>query len=478
MRKTGRNDPCPCGSGKKYKKCCLARDAVRVTSLDWRRIRRTEGELVAVLMEWAHRYYGPEAVAEAWDEFTGWQQPPPDPASMPELEPVFLPWFVFNWIPDEVYEDEMGRYPQMQVALHYLEKRGDRVDALQRRFIEAICKEPYSFFLVTGAVPGQSLDLKDLLAHREVTVVERQASEMLRGGEILFSRIVTLDQISIMVGCAGMPIPPGYFDSLLDFREWLEESFPGSPRERLLEYDLEIRDFYFELLEHLRNPAPPQVTNTDGEPMQPTRLDYRLECSPREALEVLASLSLSDVEDCLEQGKFDSQGELQEVHLHWLKKGNAKHKSWENTILGQLHIQGDRLTIEVNSQERADAIQRKIARRLGRRALFRNAVIESLESALAQAGARSEEPPAAGDEDLMSSPEAQEMVRELIRQHYREWLDSPIPALKDQTPREAARSEKGRERLEVLLLELESRDHDSSWLTPDVDELRRELGMD
>ena len=24
--KTGRNDPCPCGSGKKYKKCCLEKD--------------------------------------------------------------------------------------------------------------------------------------------------------------------------------------------------------------------------------------------------------------------------------------------------------------------------------------------------------------------------------------------------------------------------------------------------------------------
>ncbi|MCD6153177.1 MAG: SEC-C domain-containing protein [Syntrophobacterales bacterium] len=23
MKKPGRNDPCPCGSGKKYKKCCL-----------------------------------------------------------------------------------------------------------------------------------------------------------------------------------------------------------------------------------------------------------------------------------------------------------------------------------------------------------------------------------------------------------------------------------------------------------------------
>lgn len=26
MAKPGRNDPCPCGSGKKYKKCCLTRD--------------------------------------------------------------------------------------------------------------------------------------------------------------------------------------------------------------------------------------------------------------------------------------------------------------------------------------------------------------------------------------------------------------------------------------------------------------------
>jgi|ERR1700759_1256621 tetratricopeptide (TPR) repeat protein len=26
MAKIGRNDPCPCGSGKKYKRCCLAND--------------------------------------------------------------------------------------------------------------------------------------------------------------------------------------------------------------------------------------------------------------------------------------------------------------------------------------------------------------------------------------------------------------------------------------------------------------------
>ena len=28
MSKTGRNDDCPCGSERKYKKCCLSRDVI------------------------------------------------------------------------------------------------------------------------------------------------------------------------------------------------------------------------------------------------------------------------------------------------------------------------------------------------------------------------------------------------------------------------------------------------------------------
>ena len=33
MDKTGRNDPCPCGSGKKHKRCCLALNASVVVLL-------------------------------------------------------------------------------------------------------------------------------------------------------------------------------------------------------------------------------------------------------------------------------------------------------------------------------------------------------------------------------------------------------------------------------------------------------------
>lgn len=37
-QKVGRNDPCPCGSGKKYKRCCMARDkAAQAERLAWER---------------------------------------------------------------------------------------------------------------------------------------------------------------------------------------------------------------------------------------------------------------------------------------------------------------------------------------------------------------------------------------------------------------------------------------------------------
>lgn len=35
--KIGRNDPCPCGSGKKYKKCCLDRREIKPALLDFQR---------------------------------------------------------------------------------------------------------------------------------------------------------------------------------------------------------------------------------------------------------------------------------------------------------------------------------------------------------------------------------------------------------------------------------------------------------
>ena len=49
--KVGRNDPCPCGSGRKYKKCCHA--SFDEKDFHYRRWRRVEGDLIPELFAYA-----------------------------------------------------------------------------------------------------------------------------------------------------------------------------------------------------------------------------------------------------------------------------------------------------------------------------------------------------------------------------------------------------------------------------------------
>lgn len=53
------------------------------------------------------------------------------------------------------------------------------------------------------------------------------------------------------------------------------------------------------------------------------------------------------------------------------------------------------------------------------------------------------------------SAEAQAVLREYKEQHYAQWLNDAIPALGGKTPREAARTQKRREQLIMLLSDLE-----------------------
>ena len=68
----------------------------------------------------------------------------------------------------------------------------------------------------------------------------------------------------------------------------------------------------------------------------------------------------------------------------------------------------------------------------------------------------------------------------MAERHWRDWLDwldTPIPAFNGQTPRQTARSETGRERLEALLLRYDQPDRVPEPFDPDLAALCRELGL-
>ena len=198
-----------------------------MASLTWLKMRRTEGEFSLTLLKHADKFYGREALAEAWDEFSLWKDVPiMDPSAQPELDNMFLPWFVFNWIPDNAEVKESEHFPEMPVAMHYLKTKASRLDIFQQRFIKEICSQPYSFFMVMDVDPGVSLTLRDLILGREITVHERQASATLTKASIIFTRIITMDNASIMVGCAPTVIPPTYHNYFIDFRENMAKKRP------------------------------------------------------------------------------------------------------------------------------------------------------------------------------------------------------------------------------------------------------------
>jgi len=478
--RVGRNDLCPCGSGKKYKRCCLAQaDAVEFM---WQRLRRAEGSVVEKVLAFAKARYGTEVLARAWDEFTFGAET--EPTDDPLFESSFIPWFIFNWVADSTPARNAAPLPPGPLALQCLAAQAARFDDFEQRFVHAICQRPYSFYAVTGVTPGQSLALKDVMTQCEYTVRERSASTMVRQGAVLYTRVLEMDGVAIMCGCAPLIIPADEHLWLLDVRHSLTRKRTPMREAQLHTYAAALRTAYFDIADRLYHPRLPTICNTDGDPLLLQTLHFDLRCSPQAAFERLRSLSLDRPgDDCMENPEYGADGALHAVRFTWMKRGNAKHASWDNTILGTLRLDGGRLTVQVNSQRRADTIRAEIEQHLGGDAVYRTTVMESIEKALEESRTRPESPAQRRDreanERLNALPEVQEQLRAMATAHWERWLDEKIPALRNRTPRQASRTAEGRERLEALLqsfAEHGARQADSPF-RPDVPTLRKELGL-
>jgi hypothetical protein len=483
--KVGRNDPCPCGSGKKYKHCCMKQDGNVETSpedLAWRRLRRAIDSLPSDLLRFAEGYFGHAGLMEAWDEFTLWEGVPFD-AKSPHI-PVFMPWFYYDWMPDphdtEVRAEARG---ELSAAQAYLLRKGKSLDPLARRYIEACVAAPFSFYDVLASTPGRGFTLRDIITGEECGVTERSASRSVTAGDVLFAKIVRLEGLALLEACPSIVIPPDRKGPILELRKRIRASelplFPGAPAE----LGMEMLAVYHGIADTLLNPAFPELRNTDGDPLGFHKLVFEIE-SPRAAFDALKDLALDEDEAALlEEAGFDGQGRLRRVHFSWKTRGNPVHKGWDNTVLGHLTIDGTRLTAEVNSGARAIRIRKIVEERLGAKVKHLATEIQSGESMPARARAKRDSPEArasqAEHERLAALPQVQAMVQEHLRRHFESWIDQEIPALGGRTPRQAVTDPEGREMVEALVVQAERHGRN---MQPPMDEsiireLRARLGL-
>ncbi len=487
--KIGRNDICSCGSGKKYKKCCMKAEKsivfnIATVDFKWRQIRQLEGAVIDQhLIPYAMEELPEEVFKLALADFF--------PESFPEdadmeifLHQFFLPWYLFNWIPDEDFGLEQFD-PDKTIAQNYFSFYEHKLNNQEKRFIEAINQSYYSYYSVLEVELGKSLHVKDILLGTTHTLKEKQGTHHIKRGDIIFSRMLTLDDQSIFIGMAPIIIPTGYQTGLIDFRKWLIEEnddSPLTPKALRDEFDVELFESFFDIVQSLFNRPSPILTNTDGNLIQFSKTYFKLKISPEEALNYLLPLTLeNDPEELLQEAKRDKSGKIKRLEFPWLVEGNQKHKNWNNTILGHIVLEQSKLILETNSQERTELGQKMLKQYLGDSLSFQNTLIETFEQkmkSLPSFGIEKDEE----SNKLLELPEVQEQLKAMAKTHWESWFDEPIPMLKDRTPRQSAKTKEGRERLEALLLHYErhdlGREKEDDPFKADISYLKKELGLD
>ncbi len=451
--KIGRNDPCPCGSGEKYKKCCmLKKKTASPGSVHYRRLSKAYDRLFDRLTDHAERIFSEDAIKCALDEFWGWPESDeegPDPEAFERQMPLFLPWFVFNWEYDEFDEDyALDGPPERTVAELYVEEKGDRADPLERALIESTNRIPYSFWEALEVEPGHRIRLKDVLTGEEITVEERSGSEYLKPADIVFGRAVLVDGVGMFMGLSAFIIPPSHKPELIDLRKKIKGRRETVTADDIFDLEPEIRHYFLALDRRMHRR--PQLANTDGDPLEFHKVVFEID-SPEEAVDNLASLCVTDSADEIRKGaETGPDGRIRRAEIDWNRWGHKASAGMPNTLLGRIVIEERRLTVDVNSKKRAEKIRKEIEKRLGKKARFKLDRIEDLDAAMARQEAKDGET-SSEHEELMQHPEVREQMAKMINKHWEQWVDMPLPALGKKTPRKAVKTADGREAVEGVL---------------------------
>jgi hypothetical protein len=228
-------------------------------------------------------------------------------------------------------------------------------------------------------------------------------------------------------------------------------------------------------LERMLSPELPTVYNSDGEDIEIVTLHYRLKKGVA-AKKLRAALEMVPDLDAASATLWDwlAPGDGAKARVKQKRRDGIVIMStmeYGATVLGALELKKGTLTLQVNSESRAER---------GRAML--EPVLEGLVSAplierqtLEQAMAADKESRSAPASSGLPPEEERRLIHAQLDMHYRAGLDEPIPALGDISPRKAAMTTVGREKVASWLKALENHiarqepddpmaDYDLAWL--------------
>jgi SEC-C motif len=463
MGAPSRNAPCPCGSGSKYKRCCLAAE---------QRERETAGFEDAVgrrMSTWAVREF-PEEFRAGLEQFGG---------SDRALDDRDAQSFA-NWVCSDRELAGGGTSAQRYAARAELDTR--------ERYVAArIADARLGLQRVRAVEPGRWIELEHVLSGEVVRVRSGEVSREAARWDVLLCRVMDDDRAPSLWGPV-LFYAPDEEPELVAELERLADAHGVAGPDRLAGV---FRVAALELMRFV--PASRRVERSFFTAEGDQLVDGRASWQVGDALAALELLD-SPPELAWVGESEDGSGEA----IQWtveraplladrppLPAGAICFESSLTGLPGRICLATFELTDEelrctAMSEARLDAAISLVVERLGALAELRERTAVPFEPDLSRPRPRGRprrprEPPPG-----LTAAEARELERQMLDDHYRRWLDEPLEPLGGRSPREAAAGD-ARGELEALLRGIENRAerarrNGTPW--PELGWLREELGLD
>ena len=458
----GRNDPCPCGSGRKYKKCCMLSERANTDQLAPRRINEASEEANDLLLKHARRTRGEGFVDDAWRAVLGEGIAP---AQRDPFAPLILPWAVYLWDEGGASAERHGTVAAQFLQQPAARRLGDRA----RRFIEACRHEPLTFWHIEDVEPGAGMSMRDMATGRQCYVHERSATQTAVAWDIMFGQVVCVDDVHTL-SMSGPYVLPA-----LRFRQQVERFLAdGVDADHLQNHAEDLLAFYVACVDELYNPVLPELRNTEGDPLEWTTSTYRFDTDARGRL--LGRLDrMRNIE--ARPGEEDGVAEY-----GWVSQGDRGPAG--QVSRARLRVEAERLVTECNSRKRDRLLRERLLKNLDDLLAHEETTHKPLDRESIEAADPTAAESAASDSGSLDMatlpPEARAQIQQTMDDIRMRWADEEVPALGGRTPRQAVRTEAGRREVVQLINDFENMERraPNPQLTFDYNRLRRELGLE
>ena len=431
----GRNDPCPCGSGKKYKKCCLSTAYVETG-----REESIRAELVQDLLRFFKRNYDDrldDAHFIFWDEFI-----PEDhlnDATLRLADINFWEWLVYDYLIDEENDKTL-------IDLYMENNRKLSLD--EHRILTMMKNSVISLYEVQEVFPEKGLLLKDLVLGGEYDVREKAATRSLRKWDIFAARLLHVDGTFIMSGSVypyHLKLKERILEDIHAEFEDYRMDYPDAALDEFLKKNSEMFNFYW--YDVILNPTPMKLATTSGEPF-------------------LFSKAVFEIKDkqAVMGGLLKIKGFEQEKDEYvWFDKRN---KEGSATVLGNIEIKDDKLILTCNSKKRLEKGKKLILENIPGALIHKADTFQDPMQALKSF----KESPTENQTNEIPIDIQQQIYTQFMQKHSEEWLKKRIPALDGKTPVQAIKREEGRRKVIELLKSFEnSEEHNKREGSPFYD---------